>query len=67
MCKFLGEDVPKEDLPRVNDARSFVWIHRVMWYLAFAKMVGKVALMASPVLVVGLGVWWERGGVISLA
>lgn len=68
LCKFLGEEVPKEEFPRVNDARSFVWIHRVMWYLAFAKMVGKVALMASPMLAaVGLGVGWQRGGDVSLA
>lgn len=68
LCKFLGEEVPKEAFPRVNDANAFVWIHRVMWYLAFGKMVGKVALMASPALAaVGLGLWWQRGGSISLA
>jgi len=68
LCEFLGEEVPKEDFPRINDARSFVMIHRVMWYLALGKMVGKMALMASPVLAaVGAAVWWQRGGSISLA
>lgn len=62
LCQFLGEEVPREPFPKINDANSFVFVHRVMWWLAFSKMMAKVGLMASPALVAaGATAWWQGG------
>ena len=47
LCDFLNFDAPNEDFPRVNDATQFVMVHRLMWWMAFAKMVGKLGLMVA--------------------
>lgn len=52
LCEFLGEDVPEGEFPRLNDAQQFIFVHGIMWWLAFAKMVGKIALVPGAV---GLG------------
>ncbi|KAF4556677.1 Hypothetical protein D9617_1g085560 [Elsinoe fawcettii] len=44
VCEFLGEQVPDTEFPRLNDAEQFIYAHSMMWWLAFGKMVGKVAL-----------------------
>lgn len=61
LCEFLGVEVPKEDFPRVNDAKQFIFAHSMMWWLAFAKMVGKIsAMVAVPAAGVGAALWWRE-------
>ncbi|KAK3045956.1 hypothetical protein LTR09_012520 [Extremus antarcticus] len=60
LCKFLDVAVPDEEFPRVNDAKQFVSVHALMWWLAFGKMVGKVGLMfAVPTVCVAAAVWCQ--------
>ncbi|KAK8109630.1 NAD dependent epimerase/dehydratase [Apiospora kogelbergensis] len=61
LCEFLGEEVPDEPMPHVNDAQQFVFAHGLMWWLAFGKMVGKVSLMVGvPAAGIVAAVWWRR-------
>lgn len=61
VCKFLDEPVPETGFPRVNDAKQFVFVHGMMWWIGFGKMVGKISL---PFGIVGggmmLATWWRR-------
>ena len=60
LCEFLGVEVPDEDFPRVNDAQQFIFAHGMMWWLAFAKMVGKIgAMVAVPVAGVAAAMWLQ--------
>ena len=54
ICTFLGVPVPEEEFPRVNDAKKFVLMQRIRWYLSFGQMLFKIGLIAAPVL----GVVW---------
>ncbi|OBS25390.1 hypothetical protein FPOA_05923 [Fusarium poae] len=47
LCKFLDISVPDEKFPRVDDSKKFVLVHKMMWWMAFAKMVGKGSLASA--------------------
>jgi hypothetical protein len=47
LCKFLDKDLPHQKFPRVDDSKDFVIAHKMMWWMAFAKMVGKGSLMSA--------------------
>lgn len=63
LCSFLDVDVPDEDFPRLNDAKQFVFVHGMMWWLACAKMVGKItAMIAVPAAGIAAAIWWQQRG-----
>lgn len=65
LCAFLGVEVPVGvEFPRVNDREEFVRVHGFMWWLALARLVGRVALVGGPVLG-GVVAFWFRGGLES--
>jgi hypothetical protein len=47
LCKFLDKGVPDQKFPKVDDSKKFVFAHKMMWWMAFAKMVGKGSLMSA--------------------
>ncbi|SPJ73164.1 uncharacterized protein FTOL_02893 [Fusarium torulosum] len=47
LCKFLGAEIPDGEFPRLDDSKQFVLVHRLMWWVAFAKMVGKASFMSA--------------------
>ncbi|RBR25454.1 uncharacterized protein FIESC28_01692 [Fusarium coffeatum] len=47
LCKFLEKDIPNEKFPRVDESKDFVLRHKMMWWIAFAKMVGKGSLTSA--------------------
>lgn len=55
LCEFLDVPVPETEFPRLNDAQQFIFAHSMMWWMAFSKMVAKMAvvpgLLVSGVLV----------------
>jgi len=56
LCKFLGEKVPEEPYPRVNDSDDFVELHKGMWWVAVMNMVVKMGGTLGAVAVgVGAG------------
>lgn len=61
LCKFLEVEVPGEEFPRINDAKQFIFVHSMMWWLAFGKMIGKIGLMvAVPAAAVGGAWYWQN-------
>lgn len=62
LCEFLGVEVPLGvEFPRVNDREEFVRVHAFMWWLAFGRMIGRVAVVGLPV-VGGVVALWFGGG-----
>ena len=60
LCEFLGEPVPDEQFPRLNDAKDFVFAHRMMWWIGFATMAGKATLYYGvPIAAASIGIWWK--------
>ncbi|KAH7120290.1 hypothetical protein B0J13DRAFT_457004 [Dactylonectria estremocensis] len=55
LCSFLDVDVPESEFPRLNDAAQFILAHSMMWWIAFAKMAGKMCLVPA-VVVAGVAV-----------
>lgn len=47
LCNFLGNEVPNEKFPKVDESKEFVLRHKMMWWMAFAKMVGKGSLTSA--------------------
>ncbi|CVL10637.1 uncharacterized protein FPRN_12769 [Fusarium proliferatum] len=47
LCKFLDKEIPEEEFPKLNDSKQFVLAHSLMWWIAFAKMVGKASFMTA--------------------
>ncbi|KAF5537856.1 hypothetical protein FMEXI_9678 [Fusarium mexicanum] len=47
LCEFLDKEVPEEEFPKLNDSKQFVLAHSLMWWIAFAKMVGKASFMTA--------------------
>jgi hypothetical protein len=47
LCKFLGTEIPEEEFPKLNDSKQFVLAHSLMWWIAFAKIVGKASFMTA--------------------
>ncbi|RKL16637.1 hypothetical protein BFJ70_g15013 [Fusarium oxysporum] len=47
LCKFLDKEIPGEEFPKLNDSKQFVLAHSLMWWVAFAKMVGKASFMTA--------------------
>ncbi|ENH75031.1 hypothetical protein FOC1_g10010415 [Fusarium oxysporum f. sp. cubense race 1] len=47
LCKFLDKEIPGEEFPKLNDSKQFVLAHSFMWWIAFAKMVGKASFMTA--------------------
>ncbi|KAF4343896.1 hypothetical protein FBEOM_2131 [Fusarium beomiforme] len=47
LCRFLDQDIPEGEFPRVHDSKQFVLAHSIMWWISFAKMVGKASLMTA--------------------
>jgi len=60
LCKFLGEKVPEEPYPRVNDTDGFVGLHRGLWWYTVMMMVGKVGGTVGAVAA-GVGAAWYYG------
>lgn len=61
LCEFLGDDVPEEVFPWINDQREFVWIHGMMWMISFSKMAAKIGgTVAVPVIAYAAMLWWQR-------
>lgn len=59
LCKFLGAEIPAGEFPRLDDSRQFVLAHSLMWWVAFAKMVGKASFMSAVTGVIAsmIAVW----------
>lgn len=56
-CDFLGEKVPEGEYPHINETNDFIKFHRIMWWMAFGKIVAKTA---RPVAVaVGVFYGWQ--------
>ncbi|KAM0201818.1 hypothetical protein ACHAPA_009556 [Fusarium lateritium] len=47
LCKFLGAEIPAEEFPRLDDSKQFVLAHSLMWWVSFAKIVGKASFMSA--------------------
>ncbi|KAM0343405.1 hypothetical protein ACHAPU_008586 [Fusarium lateritium] len=47
LCKFLGVEVPSRDFPRLDESKEFVLARSLMWWVAFAKMVGKASFISA--------------------
>ncbi|KAM0238983.1 hypothetical protein ACHAP5_008421 [Fusarium lateritium] len=47
LCKFLGAEVPAEEFPRLDDSKQFVLAHSLMWWVSFAKIVGKASFLSA--------------------
>ncbi|KAF7186310.1 hypothetical protein HII31_12385 [Pseudocercospora fuligena] len=60
LCEFLGVPVPEGEFPRINDARQFIVAHRVMWWLAFGKMVVKTSAVPAALSVMAVAWYWTR-------
>ncbi|KAJ4257364.1 hypothetical protein NW762_008483 [Fusarium torreyae] len=67
LCKFLGEPVPETEFPNLNDAKQFVFAHSMMWWIAFAKMVGKGSLMTAVAgIFASMAVFWKQRYMLNL-
>ena len=56
LCEFLGEKVPEGEYPRINETKDFINLHRMIWLMAFGKMVAKTV---GPIAVaIGAFHWW---------
>ncbi|KAL4732282.1 hypothetical protein ACLX1H_001293 [Fusarium chlamydosporum] len=70
LCKFLDKQIPDEKFPELDDSKQFVLAHKLMWWMAFAKMVGKGSLMSAVagVFTSIIAVWRLRYavGVVSM-
>ncbi|CEI62667.1 hypothetical protein FVEN_g5195 [Fusarium venenatum] len=47
LCKFLDKSVPDGKFPRIDDSKTIVLAHKMMWWMAFSKMVGKGSLASA--------------------
>ncbi|RGP70883.1 hypothetical protein FLONG3_7339 [Fusarium longipes] len=47
LCKFLDKSVPDRKFPRVDNSKKYVLAHKMIWWIAFSKMVGKGSLMSA--------------------
>ncbi|KAF4435736.1 hypothetical protein F53441_13440 [Fusarium austroafricanum] len=47
LCQFLDKEVPKGEFPKLNDSKQFVFAHKLIWWMAFAKMMGKASFMTA--------------------
>lgn len=47
--------------PRINDKEQLIVAHRMMWWLAFGKICGKIGVVVRAVGVVGVAVWMGWG------
>ena len=56
LCRALGEDVPAEEFPRVNDSRAIDELARRM----VVRGLGRWAVVGASVGVGALGWWWAR-------
>lgn len=60
LCRFLNVEIPDEQYPKINDVKEFIYAHKLMWWLAFGKMVTKISLMAAvPAIGVATAMWWR--------
>ena len=61
LCNFLGDAVPEGDFPWINDKSEFLWVHGLMWWIAFSKMAAKIgATVAVPAVGYAIALWWQR-------
>lgn len=61
LCESLGVEVPDESFPRMYDAEQFSNAHSMMWWLAFAKMVGKIGdMVAVPLTGIVAAMWYGQ-------
>jgi hypothetical protein len=51
LCEFLGQRVPEEDFPNINDGKEYVKIHKFIWWRTMAYAFAKTVLPVA----VGLG------------
>ncbi|KAF5677017.1 hypothetical protein FHETE_1919 [Fusarium heterosporum] len=47
LCKFLGVEIPSRDFPRLDDSKQFALACSLMWWVRFARMVGKASFMSA--------------------
>ncbi|QPC71431.1 hypothetical protein HYE68_002183 [Fusarium pseudograminearum] len=47
LCKFLDKSIPDQKFPRIDDSKKFILAHKMIWWMAFAKMVGKGSLASA--------------------
>lgn len=52
LCEFLGKEVPKGEYPAVNEARSVVGFHEMMWWSALWRALRRVGTWSAVVAVV---------------
>lgn len=54
LCKFLGRPVPEEPYPYINDAKSLIKVHNVLWWSIIVKYVFWTSL---KVMIPVVGAW----------
>jgi hypothetical protein len=58
LCRFLGEDVPNMEFPRINDAKDFEGRSNVMIKIAATRALKKGLWWLGCFGAVGAGLWW---------
>lgn len=58
LCRFLGENVPGVEFPRINDAKDFEARSNVMLKIAAGRVLWKGLWWLGGLGAVGAGLWW---------
>lgn len=58
LCRFLGENVPEEPYPRVNDGDSVVKLHKMVYWWRLMTVLVKGSGMMGAVAALITAWWW---------
>ncbi|KAF4996161.1 hypothetical protein FGRMN_4653 [Fusarium graminum] len=47
LCKFLGVEIPSRSFPKLEESKQFALARSLMWWVGFARMVGKASFTSA--------------------